>query len=81
MEYLPVFINLKYRSVLVVGGGNVAARKIQMLIRTGANIKIIASKLCPELIDNVKKKKFNLVKHRISSIYVKKSFFSYCCYK
>ncbi|WP_331828387.1 siroheme synthase CysG [Candidatus Blochmannia sp. SNP] len=49
MEYLPLFINLKNRPVLVVGGGSVAARKIQILQRVGAIITIIAPTLCPEL--------------------------------
>lgn len=49
MEYLPLFINLKKRLVLVVGGGCVAFRKINMLHKTGAIIKIIAPVLCSEL--------------------------------
>ncbi|URJ27401.1 siroheme synthase CysG [Candidatus Blochmanniella camponoti] len=49
MEYLPIFIDLKNRPVLVVGGGIVAARKIQMLQRAGATITIVAPALCTEL--------------------------------
>ncbi|URJ31922.1 siroheme synthase CysG [Blochmannia endosymbiont of Camponotus modoc] len=49
MEYLPIFIDLKNRPVLVVGGGTVAARKIQMLQRAGATITIVAPALCTEL--------------------------------
>ncbi|URJ30904.1 siroheme synthase CysG [Blochmannia endosymbiont of Camponotus sp.] len=49
MEYLPLFINLKNRPVLVIGGGIVAVRKIQLLQRVGAIITIIAPTLCPEL--------------------------------
>lgn len=49
MEYLPLFVNLRNKSVLVVGGGGVAARKIEMLRRTGAVVKIVARTLCLEL--------------------------------
>ncbi|WP_159714665.1 siroheme synthase CysG [Blochmannia endosymbiont of Camponotus nipponensis] len=49
MEYLPLFIDLKNRPVLVVGGGIVAARKIKILQRVGAMITIIAPTLCTEL--------------------------------
>lgn len=49
MEYLPLFINLKKRLVLVIGGGCVAFRKINLLHKTGAIIKIIAPVLCSEL--------------------------------
>ncbi|MBF3332704.1 hypothetical protein ISU74_17465, partial [Leptospira borgpetersenii serovar Ballum] len=33
MEYLPLFAQLKQRPVLVVGGGEVALRKIALLRR------------------------------------------------
>ncbi len=36
MEYLPLFAQLKQRPVLVVGGGEVALRKIALLRRAGA---------------------------------------------
>lgn len=50
VEYLPLFINLQNRSVLVIGGGTVATRKIIILQRAGANIKIVSRTLCAELI-------------------------------
>lgn len=42
MDYLPIFINLRDKHVLVVGGGKVAARKIKQLIPTGAIIYVVA---------------------------------------
>src|SRR4030081_591409 len=47
MDYLPVFLQLQARPVVVVGGGRVAARKIELLRRTGARITVVA----PELRD------------------------------
>lgn len=49
MDYLPLFADLKGRPVLVVGGGDVAARKIELLRRAGAQVHIAARALCPEL--------------------------------
>ncbi|PPI86389.1 siroheme synthase CysG [Candidatus Pantoea edessiphila] len=49
MNYLPIFINLNSRAVLVIGGGIVAKRKIEQLYRAGACIKIVASEICSEL--------------------------------
>ncbi|WP_174249777.1 siroheme synthase CysG [Candidatus Sodalis sp. SoCistrobi] len=49
MEYLPLFADLRRRPVLVVGGGEVAARKIQLLMRAGAQIRVAARALCPAL--------------------------------
>ncbi|AGB81118.1 uroporphyrin-III C-methyltransferase [Serratia sp. FGI94] len=49
MDYLPIFADLKQRPVLVVGGGEVAARKVELLARAGAEIRIVAQSLSPEL--------------------------------
>jgi siroheme synthase (precorrin-2 oxidase/ferrochelatase) len=34
MDYLPVFLQLDKQPVVVVGGGRVAARKVELLRRT-----------------------------------------------
>jgi siroheme synthase-like protein len=47
----PVFLDLSGRDVLVVGGGQVAARKVLGLSETGARITILARDFCPEMED------------------------------
>ena len=49
MDYLPVFLDLRGRTVLVVGGGAVAARKIELLRSAHACVRVIAPELAPEL--------------------------------
>ncbi|HHA0034774.1 TPA: siroheme synthase CysG [Yersinia enterocolitica] len=49
MDYLPLFADLKQRPVLVVGGGEVAARKIDLLHRAGAQVRVVAQTLSSEL--------------------------------
>ncbi|WP_330992587.1 siroheme synthase CysG [Pluralibacter gergoviae] len=49
MDYLPLFAALKGRPVLVIGGGDVAARKISLLRRAGARVQIVAQALSPDL--------------------------------
>jgi uroporphyrin-III C-methyltransferase/precorrin-2 dehydrogenase/sirohydrochlorin ferrochelatase len=46
MDYLPIFLKIEDRPCLVVGGGKVAARKIALLARAGAHIKVVSSELC-----------------------------------
>ncbi len=43
MDFLPLYFDLKNASTLVVGSGDAAARKIELLLRAGANVKLCAS--------------------------------------
>ena len=47
MDYFPVFVKLKDQDCLVVGAGEIAARKIELLARAGARITVIAEKISP----------------------------------
>ena len=50
MDYFPLFFNLKGQDCLVVGGGEIAARKIEMLARAGANITVLAREINPSIV-------------------------------
>ena len=49
MNYFPVFFDLRDQPVLVVGGGEVALRKVSLLERTGARITLVAPWIVGEL--------------------------------
>ncbi|TVP79981.1 siroheme synthase CysG [Thioalkalivibrio sp.] len=49
MDYYPLFVKLTDRPCLVVGGGNVAMRKVTLLRKAGARVTVVAPELCPEL--------------------------------
>ena len=49
MNYFPVFFDLAGQKVLIVGGGEVALRKVSLLERTGALISLVAPDIAPEL--------------------------------
>ena len=51
MNYLPVFLDIKNRPCLVVGGGPIALRKISLLVRAQAEITVIAPEITPEIHD------------------------------
>lgn len=42
MDFLPIFLNIKDRKCLLVGGGEVAARKAALLTRAGARLCVVA---------------------------------------
>ena len=55
MDYLPIFAKLDSLPCLVIGGGDVAWRKIRMLKKAGANVSIVAFDLVPSIQAAVEK--------------------------
>ncbi|SLJ84623.1 uroporphyrinogen-III C-methyltransferase [Psychrobacter sp. DAB_AL43B] len=49
MNTFPLFFKLEGRKVLIVGGGDVALRKADLLSRAGACITVLAPSICAEL--------------------------------
>ncbi|MAC71157.1 MAG: siroheme synthase, partial [Gammaproteobacteria bacterium] len=49
MEFLPVFLNIRDRKCVIVGGGEVAVRKARLLSRAEAKLHIIAPQLNTEM--------------------------------
>lgn len=62
MQALPIFFNIKNRHCVVIGGGDVATRKVTMLLKAHAAITLIAPILCHELQDLVDDKKIKYLK-------------------
>jgi len=49
MDYLPIFLDIKQQSCLVVGGGGVALRRASLLQRAGATLRVVAPEINTEL--------------------------------
>ena len=49
MKFFPVFLDLRERDCLVVGGGAVAARKVASLLDAGARVTLVSPVLNPTL--------------------------------
>lgn len=49
MRYFPLCLRLKDSACLVAGGGEIALRKVKLLLRSGASITIVAPELHSEL--------------------------------
>jgi precorrin-2 dehydrogenase/sirohydrochlorin ferrochelatase len=47
--FYPAFIDLENRTVLVVGGGVVAERKVEMLLETGALVTVVSPQITEQL--------------------------------
>ncbi len=49
MQHLPIFLDVKQQPCVVIGGGEIAARKIRLLLQSGAQVKVVSPKLCHSL--------------------------------
>ena len=49
MSFYPVNLNIHNRFCLIIGGGEVAARKIEQVLTCGARVKVISPKACPRI--------------------------------
>ena len=49
MAHFPMFVNLKGKKVLIVGGGRVAYRKIRKLEPFEPNIRVISPEICEDI--------------------------------
>ncbi len=49
IAYYPVSLNIRGRKCVVLGGGQVALRKVEVLVEHGANVEVISPDLCSGL--------------------------------
>lgn len=49
MAYFPMFVDITERECLIVGGGNVAYRKVIVMLDFGAKVTVVAEDICDEL--------------------------------
>lgn len=49
MAYFPIFTQIDGKRCLIVGGGKVAARKVHTLLQYGADVVVVAEKVCEEI--------------------------------
>jgi len=45
MDFLPIFLDVRQRLAVIIGGGEVAARKAELLLQAGARVRIVAPAL------------------------------------
>lgn len=51
MDFLPIFINIRQQPCVVIGGGEVATRKVTMLLKAQAQVTVIAPECCSALLN------------------------------
>ena len=49
MGYIPIFLDVTGRECVVVGGGEVATRKVESILEAGAHVTVVSPHLSPSL--------------------------------
>ena len=57
MNYLPIFIDIKQQPCLVVGGGDIAYRKINLLLKADAAVTCVSKECCDGIVQLVQSNK------------------------
>ncbi|EEX66487.1 NAD(P)-dependent oxidoreductase [Vibrio metoecus] len=74
MRYFPLFLDLTNKPVLVVGGGEVACRKIDALLRADAKVTVISPHVAPALQNWIQEGKCHWIQHFYSSHWLDKRY-------
>lgn len=61
MDFFPVFLKLTHKKILVVGGGEVACRKVDLLLKANANVTIVSPELHPYLQSLLDAERFHYI--------------------
>ncbi|MEZ9605277.1 NAD(P)-dependent oxidoreductase [Vibrio sp. 10N.261.55.A10] len=74
MRYFPMFLDVENKPILVVGGGEVACRKVDSLLRAGADVTLVSPKVAPYLKQLVGENKLHWVQNFYSSQIISKNY-------
>lgn len=70
ISYYPVYLNIKGKKCIVVGGGGIAERKVKSLLKKGADVTVISPKLTEVLSALAKEGSINYIKEIFQEKYL-----------
>ncbi len=70
MDYLPLHFEVTGRQVLVVGGGEIAQRKVDLLLKAGAHIRLVAPEVSDTLRDLLDSSSHTIIQNRFESSHI-----------
>ncbi len=79
ITYYPIFINLKERKCVVVGGGNVALRKVKALLDCGAKVAVVSPKPHPDIVRMSKRREIDLIRRDYSEEDLEGAVIAFAC--
>ena len=60
-SYYPLFLNLDAKKCVIFGGGEVALRKVKMLLDFRTDVAVISPEVCPELVELGKNRTIKII--------------------
>ena len=72
--YFPVFLDVRRKKCVVIGGGQIAFRKIRTLLDCGASVTVISPVLHPDLSELANKKSIQVIRRSYKSRDLKGAF-------
>jgi siroheme synthase-like protein len=67
MSLFPIFVKLQGRLVVVVGGGEIAAGKIDGLLRAGARVRVIAPEVHKAFVEPIRNREIEWVPRKFQA--------------
>jgi len=67
MNYFPIFLDARQINAIIIGGGDVAARKAELLLKSTKNITIMSDDVCPSVMRLIKEHQLNWLTHQYKS--------------
>lgn len=77
-NYYPILINLQNFPCLVVGGGEVAGRKVTSLLEFHASVTVISPRVNQQIEEFYKKGKIEIIKRKYSKEFINNFKFVFC---
>jgi precorrin-2 dehydrogenase/sirohydrochlorin ferrochelatase len=77
--YYPIFLNVRGKKCVVIGGGYVALRKVKMLLEGGANVFVISRTSHPEITKLSKRKTIHLIQRGYKAGDLKNAVITLAC--
>lgn len=74
MKHFPIFLDIKDRHCLVIGGGPVATRKVKNLLKSGARVTVISPEIDDALQTLVDEKQISLIARKYQETDIVRAF-------
>jgi precorrin-2 dehydrogenase/sirohydrochlorin ferrochelatase len=77
MKYYPVHLNIKEKVCVVIGGGEVAERKVKKILLCGGKVRVVSPDLTPLLSKWASQGKIDYIQRKYHCRYLKKASLVY----